>query len=652
MASTTSQSDLSIPGLGAISTDTNDSTVNPISVQQDRPDTQNDTPMNEAHPGTDTDASMSVEDQLRDLISPVNEERTIEGNEIVAFSSTILNGGDTVEPSGSMASEHNGLFSIQTSEIIRPQTQTVQSGDVPMEGHSAPDGTNGETNNAEGELVQDSQNGEAEWEVDSSPYESSSDSSSSDDSSSDDSDEDEEDLDYAMLDPAEQARILMQDAGSDDEGPSKGGKTGGHIRTINEKPEEVIPKPDIVVTPEMVIEELGSVEAAVEGTVLIKGKVSGEYQVLESGSVLCTKDRIVLGVVAETLGRVEQPLYTVRFTNDEAIQEAGLAEKGTPVYYVQQHSTFVFTQPLKGLKGSDASNVNDEEIGDEEREFSDDEAEAEWKRQKKEGRQSRRDAKNGAENATRPKKMNFNGPSMYDDSTEINYDDVETKEDDGYTPLARPSNLHEMMSQPGLASGGKQDHAGRGSGYNRGGRGRGRGGRDRRNDYSSSVNEQRKYQMPRQNGSSAGQHGWQAQNTVANNFPSNQQSNFAPASGSYGQGYQMPQISQPLPIPQPPSLTPQNPQYPSFSPSPISPLPMSQFNWSTMPPPPSPQGPGMSPGSHLNPAFFNQQRPQYGQGSGSGPSTDNSVALAQVQAQLEMLRQYGHNFQQKGNTGR
>ncbi|RMZ80102.1 hypothetical protein DV737_g3188, partial [Chaetothyriales sp. CBS 132003] len=219
--------------------------------------------------------------------------------------------------------------------------------------------------------------GEREWETDSS-FSSSSTDSSDDDSSDEESDE-AGDNDYALLSPTEQARILMEDAGSDDEG-AKGKATGGGLRTAHELDEEAIPVPDITVTPEMRIEELGVVEAVVERTVLIKGTTTGEYQVLEYGSVLCLEDRSVIGVIADTVGRVQQPLYTVRFASDEAIAKAGVAENGTRVFYVTDHSTFVFTQPLKGIRGSDASNFHDEEVGDDEMEFSDDEKEAEHKR--------------------------------------------------------------------------------------------------------------------------------------------------------------------------------------------------------------------------------------------------------------------------------
>ncbi|RMZ82659.1 hypothetical protein DV738_g1618, partial [Chaetothyriales sp. CBS 135597] len=282
--------------------------------------------------------------------------------------------------------------------------------------------------------------GEREWETDSSPYSSSTDSS--DDSSDEDSDE-AGDNDYPLLSPTEQARILMEDAGSDDEG-AKGKGTGGALRTAHELAEEPIPKPDIVVTPEMRIEELGEVEAVVEGTVLIKGKTTGEYQVLEFGSVLCLEDRSVIGVIADTVGRVQQPLYTVRFASDQAVAEAGVAEKGTRIFYVADHSNFVFTQPLKGAKGSDASNFHDEEVGDDEMEFSDDEKEAEHKRMLKL-------RKKGVD--VESLGSTHSGP--HPESTNLNYDDTDGGD---YEPLRRTSAMHEEAQTTGGGSLNQQDY--------------------------------------------------------------------------------------------------------------------------------------------------------------------------------------------------
>ncbi|EMC95654.1 hypothetical protein BAUCODRAFT_54261, partial [Baudoinia panamericana UAMH 10762] len=85
----------------------------------------------------------------------------------------------------------------------------------------------------------------------------------------------------------------------------------------NEVKEVVVPKPDVAITDETKITELGTVQRSVENHLLIKGSTPGEYQVLESGSVLCNDKREVIGVVAETLGRVQEPMYSVAFTNQQ-----------------------------------------------------------------------------------------------------------------------------------------------------------------------------------------------------------------------------------------------------------------------------------------------------------------------------------------------
>ena len=347
---------------------------------------------------------------------------------------------------------------------------------------------------------------EAEFELDSSPLESDSSSDdSTDTSSSDGSDAD----DYEMLSPAEQARRLMaEDGGSDGDGKGKGRKAIAEVpRTLNEKPDEYVPKPTVAITEDMEIDELGSVENVVENLALIKANTSGEYQVLESGSLLCLQDRKVIGVVSETLGRVQQPYYSVRFTNATAITEAGI-EKGTKIFYVAQHSMTVFTQRLKAFKGSDASNLHDEEVGDDELEFSDDEAEAEHKRQIKQQRMAKRNNRDGQPDGysrgpqQRPREHGPPDGGLHPiqerppDSAEIalNYDDangmdVNSKEDeDGlYTPLTRPSNLHELLSGKqspvsnhrgrGNANRGRDDSRGSHRGSKRGrGDNRGRGG--------------------------------------------------------------------------------------------------------------------------------------------------------------------------------
>ncbi|CAD6447040.1 37088e2c-fa00-417a-b68e-661180182f7b-CDS [Sclerotinia trifoliorum] len=456
-----------------------------------------------------------------------------------------------------------------------------------------------------------------EWEIDSSPYESSSDSSSDSSSEEDSEDEDGENT-YKLLSPEEQARILMEgDGGSDDEGASKGAKgAGAQLRTKNEVPEEIIPKPDVTITREMPITKLGDVEGVVDNIVLIKAFTTGEYQVLREESVLCLEDRSVIGVVSETLGRVEQPLYCVRFTNAAAITEAGLSV-GTTVFYSEQHSTYVFTQALKAYKGTDASNLYDEEVGDEEMEFSDDEKEAEHKRRIKQKKAEKRGVKtqqNGGHShggqASQQSYAAGNGAVL-------NYDEAE---DGPYKTLTRPSGF------TGGASGGealqegsqynranqRSDHVGRGRGRGRGDRGRGDRGRGR---GRGGGNNDRSNSHPR-GGSS------QANNAFPPPNPSPRLFNSQPASLP-----QKPNFLAPLPSldiygssssTQPQQYHNQKPQqYPSLQP-PVWPMyppgyqqpyqqPQPSFlpaqnNWPGMPPPPT-----IPAGAFINPAFFAQQ---------------------------------------------
>lgn len=312
-----------------------------------------------------------------------------------------------------------------------------------------------------------------EWEVDSSPYESSSESSSSDDSSDEDSDNEG----YELLGVEETARLLMQaEGGSDDEGEKNGkGSSSAQVRTKNELTEEVIPKPDVTITPEMKIEELGSIEHIVENIALVMGITPGEYQVLDTGSVLCTAERVVIGAVAETIGKVLQPMYTVRFSSEEEVKGLGI-EVGTKIFYPVDHATYVFTEPLKNLKGSDASNLHDEEVGDDEMEFSDDEKEAEYKRALKQKKKDKWKNNAGGRGGKDPHPLR---QEMRPDGG-LNYDD---DEDGPYKPLARPPGYGDgpTSSEPVEPPPGRSFSRGgrRGDFRGRGGRGRGsgRGGR-------------------------------------------------------------------------------------------------------------------------------------------------------------------------------
>jgi H/ACA ribonucleoprotein complex non-core subunit NAF1 len=319
-----------------------------------------------------------------------------------------------------------------------------------------------------------------EWEVDSSPYESSSSDSSSDDDSGDDSDVDESKL----LGVEETARLLMEaDGGSDDEmDGTRAAKQAAGIRTKNELPDEPEPTPQINLSSEDAIEPLGIVQHIVEGTqaVIEALQVGTAVTVLDRGSVLCKEDRTVLGVIHDTIATVHKPMYVLRFRSEEEAKTAGL-ERGTQVWYSKSHANFVFPSQLRQEKGSDASNLHDEEVGPDEMEYSDDEQEQAHKREKKNRKRGGKGKLNrGDDRGSLP-------PSTMSDSN-LNYGE----DDDGtYHKLPRPSNFGMGLPPPpppglpalpgpnggnrgGQYGGRRGDSRGRGRG--RGFQGRGRGG--------------------------------------------------------------------------------------------------------------------------------------------------------------------------------
>lgn len=103
-------------------------------------------------------------------------------------------------------------------------------------------------------------------------------------------------------------------------------------------------------------------------------------KVLDIDTILVRNDRTPIGRIFEVLGPVVKPVYTVRVKSGEG--ESGQKNEliGMEVYAVSGLDEFVKTDMLRTIKGSDASNMFDEEVKETEREFSDDEEEMEWKK--------------------------------------------------------------------------------------------------------------------------------------------------------------------------------------------------------------------------------------------------------------------------------
>nr|KAJ3412353.1 hypothetical protein HK105_002374 [Polyrhizophydium stewartii] len=134
-----------------------------------------------------------------------------------------------------------------------------------------------------------------------------------------------------------------------------------------------------------VVSQIGAVSGVVDTLVIVKAMIGGEIEVLDQDSILLLEDRTPLGRVFDTFGPVSVPFYSVRFNSASEIKEKQIAV-GMPVFFTKDLVKFVFTQPLRRIKGSDASNLYDEEVAEDQMEFSDDEQEAAFRRELKEKR--------------------------------------------------------------------------------------------------------------------------------------------------------------------------------------------------------------------------------------------------------------------------
>jgi H/ACA ribonucleoprotein complex non-core subunit NAF1 len=313
-------------------------------------------------------------------------------------------------------------------------------------------------------------NAEAEWQLDSEASDSSSDSSSEEgDSSSHDEDDSD---DGELLDPEEQVRRLLAEA-TDDAGASGPAK----VRTLNEVAEQ-FEKPDITITDSTPITRLGLVESVVDNMVLIKGNASGDLRVVETGSALCLGNRTIIGKVSETLGRVQEPRYSLGFTDAAEIGTLQIT-KGTPIFYVNEHSTFVLTEPLKLQKFTDASNLHDEETN--EVEFSDDEKESEFKKKLKEAKKAKAEANREPQDRIQHIPRNDappSAPSSHYQGGGLNYGSDEDEDLGMYKPLARPDHFEDIVGAGAPLE--DRSHVRRGNMRGRGGwpdRGRGFRGR-------------------------------------------------------------------------------------------------------------------------------------------------------------------------------
>jgi len=203
--------------------------------------------------------------------------------------------------------------------------------------------------------------------------------------SSDDSSSDDEVLSDASDGDKERLAVIRAEVLACEE---EGGKNAEAAvpRTKNECTEDQLPaleKVDVQLEEDAELMRAGRVSSIVGQIIVVRG--TPDQSALAEDSILFTEKREPVGRVFETFGRVREPHYSIRFDGDllEGVEE------GSPIFYTQAHAKFILAVDIHkaaAMKGSDASNMHDEEPPVHEMEFSDDEEEQAHKRKLKSDR--------------------------------------------------------------------------------------------------------------------------------------------------------------------------------------------------------------------------------------------------------------------------
>lgn len=272
---------------------------------------------------------------------------------------------------------------------------------------------------------------------------------------------------------------------------------GGVLRTDHEEPEPPVEPPPISAFPAEAgeLHLLGHVHNKIGNVAVIQSAFHSEHHVLDSGTLVGLNDRTVIGSIFETFGPLAKPYFSVRFPSDQTPTLTAL-EIHQPVVFCPANpnfATLLKTLDVRALgKGSDASNVFDEEPAAHELEFSDDEAEQAHKRSLKKARQDHH-----REPSHQSQQHSRYYPGGGDGSVQADVQDLPYEDDASLpptTPASAPSESRPVASYAAASSRGKdsRDRGGRGRGRGRdnnrgrprdgggsarGGRGRDRGGR-------------------------------------------------------------------------------------------------------------------------------------------------------------------------------
>ncbi|KAI9015283.1 Gar1/Naf1 RNA binding region-domain-containing protein [Phycomyces nitens] len=160
----------------------------------------------------------------------------------------------------------------------------------------------------------------------------------------------------------EEAGVKPKASLYDDEDEEPVSCTG--LRTTNEIVQVVIEKPNFDMTPQTEIIAIGSIYNIINNVIVVQ-TTPGSVYALDIGTLFVYGDREIMGEVFETFGPVERPFYSVRYNSADEIDKTR-ARVGERVFFVPSYerTNVIEVEVLKKIKGTDASNIFDEEAGE------------------------------------------------------------------------------------------------------------------------------------------------------------------------------------------------------------------------------------------------------------------------------------------------
>jgi rRNA processing protein Gar1 len=143
-----------------------------------------------------------------------------------------------------------------------------------------------------------------------------------------------------------------------------------------------IPVPFDLNTEDILI-EAGLVENIFEDKIIVR--VNTFNGILDLDNILFNENKFPLGYLDDVIGKVDSPYYVIKFfpNYDEQMRTSLNLFPGKSIFFPKSRSKQIATRDLINQRGCDASNVFDEEVNQDDLEFSDDEEEISFKHKKK-----------------------------------------------------------------------------------------------------------------------------------------------------------------------------------------------------------------------------------------------------------------------------